>query len=235
MPDCAGLFITGTDTGVGKTRIGAALIRALKASGFTVWVRKPAESGCVRTQAGLLPQDAQALSLAAGDPEPLEAVCPYRFEAAVAPERAARLCGQPLALERLIEACRPPGKGLLLVEGAGGFYSPIAAAALNADLAQALALPVLLVATDRLGVIHQVLVTLEAIFGRGLNPIGIVLNQIRPLATSPMDNLEDLRRWCQVPVYPVPFIQPEEERILEQSLLPLIERLERLWLAIPEQ
>ncbi len=235
MPDLAGLFITGTDTGVGKTRIGAALVRALKARDFTVWVRKPVETGCARTAAGLLPQDAQILSCAAGDPEPLEAVCPYRFEAAVSPERAARLCGQALELEHLIEACRPPGEGLMLVEGAGGFYSPIAAAALNADLAQALALPVLLVATDRLGVIHQVLLTLEAISGRGLNPIGIVLNQIRRLATSSMDNLEDLRRWCQVPVYPVPFVQPQEEKILDRSLLPLIERLERLWLAIPEQ
>lgn len=235
MPELAGLFITGTDTGVGKTRVGAILVRALRQRGHRVWVRKPAESGCVRTEQGLLPQDAQALSLAAGDPEPLAVVCPYRFEAAVSPERAANLLGQSLTLERLTEACQPKGKGLMVVEGAGGFYSPIAAAALNADLAQALAFPVLLVASDRLGVIHQVLSTLEVITRRGLWPLGIVLNQIRRSDTSPMDNLEDLRRWSRVPVYPLPFVRPGEETTLAQSLQPLIERLERLGLALPEQ
>lgn len=235
MPDFAGLFITGTDTGVGKTRIGAALVRALRQRGHRVWVRKPAESGCVRTKDGLLPRDAQLLSLAAGNPEPLEAVCPFRFEAAVSPERAAALLGQSLELEQLTKACQPPDRGLMLVEGAGGFYSPIAAAALNAELAQALGFPVLLVASDRLGVIHQVLLTLEAIARRGLNPIGVILNQIQPWDTSPMDNLEDLRRWSRVPVYPVPFVQAEEKTTLEKSLLPLIEQLEHLGLAIPEQ
>ncbi len=231
----SGLFITGTDTGVGKTYIGAALVRALKRRGLKVWVRKPVETGCVRTPSGLLPRDAQILNRAAGDPEPLDTVCPYRFEAAVSPERAARLCGQPLNLERLIEACRPPNQGLMLVEGAGGFYSPIAAASLNADLAQALAFPVLVVAADRLGAIHQVLTTLEAVARRGLDPIGVVLNQIRRSDAPFIDNLEDLQRFSQAPIYPVPLLPPGDKIVLEQALRPLIERLKSLWLATPEQ
>ncbi|MFN3919633.1 MAG: dethiobiotin synthase [Methylohalobius sp.] len=235
MPEVSGLFITGTDTGVGKTFIGAALVRALKRSGLKVWVRKPVETGCVRTPSGLLPQDAQLLNRAAGDLEPLKTVCPYRFEAAVSPERAARLCGQALELELLVEACRPPGKGVMLVEGAGGFYSPIAAASLNADLAQALAFPVLVVAADRLGVIHQVLTTLEAVASRGLDSVGVVLNQIRRSDAPTMDNFEDLQRFSQAPIYPVPFLPPGDEIVLEQALRPLIERLKSLWLATPEQ
>lgn len=235
MPEVSGLFITGTDTGIGKTFIGAALVRALKKSGLKVWVRKPVETGCVRTQSGLLPRDAQILNRAAGDLEPLETVCPYRFEAAVSPERAARLCGQALDLERLVEACRPPGKGVMLVEGAGGFYSPIAAASLNADLARALAFPVLVVAADRLGAIHQVLTTLEAVANRGLDLVGVVLNRICSSDAPSMDNLEDLQRFSQAAIYPVPFLPPGDEIVLEQALMPLIERLKSFWLATPEQ
>lgn len=234
MLDFAGLFITGTDTGVGKTRIGAALARLFKRQGQEVFVRKPVETGCLCTEAGLIPQDAYLLHLAAGALEPLEIVCPYRFAAAVSPERAARLSGQTLTLYQLIQACRPPGKGLMLVEGAGGFYSPIASSVLNADLAQALAFPVLVVAADRLGVIHQVLTTLEAVIRRGLHPVAVVLNQTRP-EPSPMDNLEDLRNFSQVPVYPVPLVAPEEEATLEHALLPVCEQLKRFWLALSEQ
>ncbi len=199
---------------------------------MTVWVRKPVETGCVRTEMGLVPQDAKLLSSAAGDLEPLEVVCPYRFEAAVSPERAARISGLTLTLEQLIQACRPPGQGVLLVEGAGGFYSPIADKALNAHLAKALQLPVLVVAGDRLGVINQALTTVEAVIRHGLYAIGIVLNQT-PQGPSALDNLEDLRRFTQIEVFPVPFVHAEAE--LMQALLPLREKLKRLWLALPEQ
>jgi dethiobiotin synthetase len=230
--DTKGLFVTGTDTGVGKTRIAAALTRMLRSCGMTVRVRKPVETGCVRTQMGLAPQDAKLLSSAAGDLEPLEVVCPYRFEPAVSPERAARLSGFTLTLEQLIQACRPLGQGVLLVEGAGGFYSPIADRALNADLAEALKLPVLIVAADRLGVIHQTLTTVEAVIRRRLSPIGIVLNRI-PQRASELDNLEDLRRFTHLEIFPVPFTHAEAE--LMHALLPLCEKLKRFWLALPEQ
>ncbi|MBN2700714.1 MAG: dethiobiotin synthase [Methylothermaceae bacterium] len=227
MAEFAGLFITGTDTGVGKTFIGAALAGALRRRGHSVRVRKPAESGCLREKGDLVPRDAQILSRAAGDPEPLEIVCPYRFEAPVSPERAARLAGRPLRLRELLEACQPRERDVRLVEGAGGFYSPIAADGLNADLAQALKLPILLVASDRLGVIHQVLLTLEAVASRGLIPRGVMLNQTERSNGSAMNNLEDLRRWSTVPVYPIPFCYPEKSAALEAALMPLIENLER--------
>lgn len=106
---------------------------------------------------------------AAGSDEPLERVCPYRLEAPLSPERAAALEGLPLSLDRLLVACRAgvTPADFLLVEGAGGFCSPLAADGLNADLAVALGLPAVLVTADRLGAIHQALVTAEAIERRG--------------------------------------------------------------------
>jgi len=190
----AGVFITGTDTGVGKTWIGAALAHLLTQGGRRVRPRKPLESGCVPGPDGLHPQDAAALREAAGSLEPLDRVCPYRLEAPLSPDRAAALAGISLDLERLTQACRAGVEDgdFLLVEGAGGFCSPLTADHLNADLAVALQLPVLLVTADRLGAIHQVLVTVEAIERRGLRLAGVVLNQVVPGPDPRMDNAADL-------------------------------------------
>lgn len=137
-----GVFITGTDTGVGKTRVGAALAHLLTGRGLRVRPRKPVESGCPAGPGGLMPQDAAVLREAAGCIEPLERICPYRLRAPLSPERAAQLEGLPLTLGLLHEACvaEVGPEDFLLVEGAGDFYSPIAPSALNADLAAELRL-----------------------------------------------------------------------------------------------
>jgi dethiobiotin synthetase len=200
-----GYFIAGTDTGVGKTRVGTAVVHGLAARGLDVRVRKPVESGCLDGPGGLLPQDAAALREAAGAREPLEEVCRYRLRAAVSPERAAALEGVALDLGRLRAACAgSEGGDVLIVEGAGGLCSPIAAGALNADLASALGFPVLLVAADRLGTINHVLLSVEAIARRGLALAGIVLSA--PDASSPpgMDNAGDIARWTGHRVHLLP-------------------------------
>lgn len=190
-----GLFITGTDTGVGKTHVGTALAGVLAARGWRVRARKPVESGCPRLDGELKPQDAMAYAAVTG--EPLAAVCRYRLAAALSPERAARLEGMSYCLADLVAHCREGvGEGdFLLVEGAGGLLSPIAPDGLNADLALALGLPVLLVSADRLGAIHQVLVTAEAIARRGLTLAGVVLNRLTPALDPGLDNAADVRHW----------------------------------------
>lgn len=198
-----GVFITGTDTGVGKTRVGAALAWQLSHRGLKVRPRKPVESGCLTGAGDLIPQDAIVLREAAGGREALGRVCPYRLRAPLSPERAAQLEGVPLTLELLHDACVAELRSadFLLVEGAGGFYSPIAADALNADLAEKLGLPVLVVAADRLGTINHTLLTVEAVRRRGLALAGVVLNQPTPPAgDGGMDNAEDLERWLHCPV-----------------------------------
>ncbi len=199
MPTERGLFVTGTDTGVGKTWVACRLLRRLAARGLPLQVRKPVESGCRRTADGLLAADALALRTAADSTEPLAAVCPYRYAAAASPPRAAALAGTTLSLAQLVEASRPQAGHWLLVEGAGGFCSPIAADGLNADLAMALGLPLLLVAPDRLGVVNQVLLTLEAAERRGLTVAAVFLNAIGPPPPL-LDNAGELRRWSRVPV-----------------------------------
>lgn len=202
-----GVFITGTDTGVGKTRIGAALAHLLIGRGLRVRPRKPVESGCPTGPDGLVPQDAAVLREAAGCTEPLERICRYRLQAPLAPERAAELEGTTLDLGRLHAACLAGiGSGdFLLVEGAGGFYSPLARGALNADLAGGLGLPVLVVAADRLGTLNHTLLTVEAVRMRGLALAGLILNQPVHQPDPAMDNAADLEHWLQMPVLRLPY------------------------------
>jgi dethiobiotin synthetase len=192
-----GLFVTGTDTGVGKTRIAAALARLLADRNLIVRPRKPVESGCRREGDRLVPEDAGTLQAAARSDEPLAHICPYSFEPALSPERAAALAGTSLTLDGVRAACLQgvAENDFLLVEGAGGFYSPLASGVLNADLAAALSLPVLLVAADRLGCIGHTLMTVEAINRRGLILAGVVLNRIENHGDPRMNNAEDLSLW----------------------------------------
>ncbi len=198
-----GVFIAGTDTGVGKTAVGAALAHLIAARGVTVRARKPVETGCHRGDNGkLYPADAARLQAAAGANESLSTICPYLFEATVSAERAARLAGEPLSLGDLVAACRSGvGAGdFLLVEGAGGLLSPLAERATSADLAKALGLPVLLVVPDRLGCLNHALLCTEALAARGQRCAAIVLNRLSPSHPAGLDNLDDLRRWVALPV-----------------------------------
>ncbi len=197
-----GIFITGTSTGVGKTYIGVALAKALAEQQLPVVPRKPVETGCEIVQGELIPSDALALMRAAAYTGTLADVCPYRFQPPVSPARAARLAQTRLTTEQLAEVCRNGSEGrFLLVEGAGGLYSPLTEDGLNADLAATLQLPVLLVAENTLGVLNQVLLNVEAIKTRGLKLAGIVLNKLNDDPEGQMDNAADLREWLHCGVY----------------------------------
>jgi dethiobiotin synthetase len=139
---------------------------------------------------------------AAGSDELLAQICPYRFEQALSPERAAALADKRLTLDDVSSVCRQgvAVSDFLLVEGAGGFYSPLAAEVLNADLAVALSLPVLLVTSNRLGAINQTLLAVEAIKRRGLTLVAVVLNQVTMQIDPDMHNATELSRWLGAPV-----------------------------------
>lgn len=203
-----GFFVTGTDTEVGKTYIASRLIALLHARGVPVTPRKPAESGCVREDDHLIPADGLALMQAAGLDQ-LEAVTPYRFKAPLAPPQAAAKEGKEVQLQQLIDACPHPNESLLVVEGAGGFLSPIANDALNADLAIALGLPIVLVVADRLGCINHCLLTIDAIEHRNLTIAGIILNQIS--GEGDLLNYEEIKQLVDYPV----FLDSELEGFIE--------------------
>ena len=197
-----GVFITGTDTGVGKTHIGVLLAKALSEKNITVIPRKPVESGCKVIGGELIPADALALKQAARYKGELKEVCRYRFAQAVSPVRAALISKVHLTTQQLVNACRHHGEeGFTIVEGAGGFYSPLSEDGLNADLAEALQLPVLLVAKDILGALNHVLLNTEALNKRGLGLAGIVLNNQDNNRDRYMDNAADLSERLDCPVF----------------------------------
>jgi len=214
-----GVFITGTGTEVGKTFVGVELATQLKQRKIKVIPRKPIESGCIKQGNELIPQDAAALKEAAGYPGALSEVCPYRFEPPISPVRAAHLANKILTTEQLVNICLQGSEdGFVLVEGAGGFYSPLAENGLNADLAVALQLPVLLVADDKLGALSQVLLNVEAIQMRGLQLAGVVLNALDNKNNDQMDNTADLRERLDCPVFANPYIK-EGTAILPEALI----------------
>ena len=199
-----GLFVTGTDTGIGKTFIACAIARNWCAMGLVVAPRKPVESGCPERGGRLFPEDAALLAAAAGLPsDRMGEVNRYRLAEPLAPDLAARIAGRPLHLADLIAACSRPEGAWRITEGAGGLYSPLCEDGLNADLAQALGDPVLLVAEDRLGTLSGCLLALEALDRRGLTVAGIVLNRRRGDAHPAMDNRLTLARHSGRPVWSI--------------------------------
>jgi dethiobiotin synthetase len=202
-PAANGYFITGSDTDVGKTYVACEIIRQLRELGFELETRKPAESGCDEAEGGgLVTHDAAALRLANANRETIERINSFRFGAALAPHRAARLEGKRLELQALVDACgRDDPAHSLVVEGAGGFYSPLAEDGLNADLACALQLPVIIVVNDRIGAVNQALMTMQAVLDRRLEVAAIILNEVSPASDSAMDNAADLAPYCDSPVF----------------------------------
>lgn len=199
---------------LGKRLLLLTSLVSLTSEILPLFQKKPIESGCIRQGDELIPQDALALKKAANYSGPLSDVCPYRFEPPISPVRAAHLAKKVLTTEQLFNIClQGSEKGFLLVEGAGGFYSPLAENGLNADLAVALQLPVLLVADDKLGVLSQVLLNAEAIQMRGLHLAGVVLNNQKNYSNEYMDNTADLRERLGSPVFTSPFIKDGQAQL----------------------
>jgi dethiobiotin synthetase len=203
IPSRGVLFVTGTDTGVGKTWIGCGLVRALRAAGRGVVVRKPAESGCESRNGVLFPADAAALRSAAGSDESLDRVCPVQLEEPLAPGVAAARAGvviDPKTIVREI-AERAAETDAVVVEGAGGLLVPLWDRYFYADLARDLDAHVLLVVGARLGAINQTLLTLEVAAARRLRVCGLVINHAHPSEDAATRTLEaTLRELATVPV-----------------------------------
>jgi dethiobiotin synthetase len=173
------LLVTGTDTAVGKTFVARALIHALRGRGQRVAVMKPVETGVTN-----IPEDAVALQAAADDPAALETICPVRLRAPLAPSVAARLEQRRLDPDDLVRriTARATAADVLVVEGAGGLLVPIAGSFTFADLAARCALPLLIVAPNRLGTINHTALTARVAAACGLAIRGFVLSQPSPVA-----------------------------------------------------
>lgn len=191
-PEARGLFVTGTDTGVGKTVVACAIAELLRARRIDVGVMKPIETG-VGPQG---PLDAIALMEAARVEDALDQVCPERFALPAAPSVAAAREGRRVDLARIRTAYAALRRAhrTMLVEGAGGLLVPIADDYSMADLARDLELPLLVVARASLGTVNHTLLTLEVADRRGLPVAGVVISHgPRAVTSADAANLEALR------------------------------------------
>jgi dethiobiotin synthetase len=196
-----GLFITGTDTEVGKTVIARLVVRSLVASGVRVAVMKPVAAGSFMTAQGLRNADALALIADSNVVMPYETVNPYCLPLPVSPHLAARAAGVSIELPRIREdyAKLRAGADWVIVEGAGGWLAPLTDAEFIADLAAALELPVLLVVGLRLGCLNHALLTVAAIRQRRQILAGWIANQIDPDFGRIPENLATLQRHIGMP------------------------------------
>lgn len=210
-----GYFITGTDTGVGKTLVAGALARSMVSAGIRVGVMKPFETGCRDTENGLIPEDALFLKTMARCSEPLDLICPYRLRHPLAPGVSAVLENVAIHIDDIVTRLLRMQEtyDLILVEGAGGLMVPVAENLLNRDLIKIMALPLIIVARLSLGTINHTLLTVHQALSSGINVTGIILNQMSPEhGKAEETNPDVLRRFSPVPIIgQLPFI-PEEKR-----------------------
>jgi dethiobiotin synthetase len=192
-----GVFITGSNTDVGKTTVGVEVIRHLSKT-RKVKVRKPVETNCQLINETYAPKDAIALNEVCSEPELISIVCPYCFELEASPEEASSHDGTTLSIDALVSACNADTEdSFVVVEGAGGLYSPIADASLNSDLAKRLQVPIVIVIRDELGAISQALLTIEAAKKNKLSVSCVVLNEIQ---ANDLCNKEALAAYTKIPV-----------------------------------
>jgi dethiobiotin synthetase len=172
-----GIFITGTDTGVGKTIVAATLARLLRMNGISVGVMKPVTSGCREVSGQLVSDDALLLCQAAGIPCS-DDVAPYRLREALAPAEAAKNDGVRIVFSAIMESYNRLAAlyDFVIVEGAGGLMVPLSGGLLIADLARELELPLLVVARPGLGTINHTVLTCFAAQQLGLQVAGVVIN-----------------------------------------------------------
>jgi dethiobiotin synthetase len=199
-----GLFVTGTDTGVGKTLVAGAIADWFRRRGVRTGVCKPMATGCVRRREGLVSEDAEFLAHHADSKFPLNTICPQRFVEPLAPAIAAERAGGKIEWSAIDLAMRTicAGSDVMIVEGVGGIMAPVDRKQTCLDMAKWLGLPAVVVAAPWLGTINHTLLTLKALRSDKIPIAGVVVN--RYPAESPgvaeETNPGAIERWGKVAV-----------------------------------
>lgn len=196
-----GIFVTGTDTDVGKTYISEALIKHFCRQGFQTVGMKPIAAGAEIENGRLLNADVKAIVSASNVDAPIDQINPYVFAPAIAPHIAAQQVGIEIAIEPIMSAFKALKQqaDLIVVEGAGGFLVPINETLTMGDLAKALDVSVVLVVGVRLGCISHALLTVQSIEAKGLHLIGWVANRIEPNMPAIEENIATLKAMIKAP------------------------------------
>ena len=206
-----GLFVTGTDTEVGKTLAATVLMHHYRRRGLKVAGMKPVAAGCHETASGWKNEDVEALLAASNVTASIDDVNPYLFREPIAPHVAAARAGRSIDIGRIVASFEAlhARADVVVVEGAGGFLVPLSDSEDFGDLAQRLCLPVVLTVGMRLGCINHALLTQEAIIARGLHLAGWIANRIDPHMSAPEENLATLEARLRAPLLGViPYLAP---------------------------
>ena len=199
------VYVTGTDTGIGKTLASCALLHALRGHGLRAIGMKPVASGCERVDGQWRNADALAL-LDASEPRPVYTdLNPYALPLPLAPELAARDAGVEVSLSVMLDAHARLAMqaDALVVEGVGGWAAPLATRVMQADLVNALRMPVLLVVGMRLGCLNHALLSARAIAADGAHLAGWIASHVDPDMQRVDDNLQMLRERLPAPCWGV--------------------------------
>jgi len=220
------IYVTGTDTGIGKTLASTALLHALRGHGLRAVGMKPVASGCEHVDRQWRNADALAL-LAASEPQPAYAdLNPYALPLPLAPELAAGDAGVDVSLQMLLEchARLAVGTDALVVEGVGGWAAPLSAALMQADLVRALRLPVVLVVGLRLGCLSHALLSARAIAADGMHLAGWIASHVDPAMERVDDNLRMLRERLPAPCWGVlpHALDPDPALMATQLRIPML-------------
>lgn len=174
-----GLFVTATDTAVGKTLVASAIARTLRSRGRRVAVLKPVASGCYHAREGLISEDAELLAAASDTHHPLDLICPNRYHEPLAPAVAARRARVPMDWEAVNRSIRlmSGDSDWMIVEGAGGVLVPTDEKHTMLDLIVALGVPAVVVARPSLGTINHTLLSVEVLRNAGVRVAGVVINR----------------------------------------------------------
>ena len=197
------VYITGTDTGIGKTVVSTTLLHALRAHGLLAVGMKPVASGCTQTAQGWRNEDAEAL-WAASDPQPAYAdLNPYALPQPLAPEIAAREAGVQVELDVIVSAFQRLKvlAEAVVVEGVGGWDAPLATSIFQADVVRALQLPVVMVVGLRLGCLNHARLTARAIAADGCELVGWIANHVDPAMDRQDENFELLGNRIAAPCW----------------------------------
>ncbi|MEW6163197.1 MAG: dethiobiotin synthase [Nitrospirota bacterium] len=231
-----GFFITGTDTGVGKTVITAALIKAIRLLGLKVCGMKPIETGCLKSKfkvkssklkvkdRGLIPTDGMFLREMAGMNDSIDLVTPIRFESPLAPLPASEIEGVPVDLKVIQKAYRELSKNydVVIVEGIGGLLAPIKKNYFVLDLAKDFGLPIVVVSRPGLGTINHTMLTVNYATKEELNVAGIIINYSRPPEGTLAEdtNPEVIKQFSPVPIIGIfPYLEDLESGTIEKAVV----------------
>ncbi|MBI5722836.1 MAG: dethiobiotin synthase [Planctomycetes bacterium] len=233
LPALKGLFITGTDTEVGKTLVAGAVARSLRRGGLKVEVFKPAATGCKKQRGELVSQDAEFLAACADSRRMLSEIVPARYRAALAPNVAAARESRPIDLELIFREysrlAGPVAAGdpsstpdVVVVEGVGGLLCPISDDFWVIHFARMARLPVVIVARPGLGTINHTLLTIHAARSAGLEVAGVVINryQVEPAAARSADPTPYIRGDADMSAFTNPAQIAERGRVKVLAIVP---------------